>query len=135
MVLKTIYTALTKAKPKKPPKVIKTKVEAKTLLKEAQEKITLQKEGKLDIKRPNEIVPKATDEILKDGQGITLPTKITKKDFTVQKPKVKEGQAQKLLDEEKRIIESTEPLRPKDIEGFNISKIRTTDDILRFIDH
>ena len=86
MVLKTIYTALTKAKPKKPPrleKVIKTSAEAKTLLKQAQEKIQLKKEGKLDIKRPNEIVPKATDEILKDGQGITLPTKITKKDFTV----------------------------------------------------
>ena len=137
MVVKTIYTALTKAKPKKPPrleKVIKTSAEAKTLLKQAQEKIQLKKEGKLDIKRPNEIVPKATDEILKDGQGITLPTKITKKDFIVQKPKVKEGQAQKFLDEEKRIVESTQPLKPKDIEGLNINKIRTSDDILRFVE-
>jgi len=139
MVYRSILAGLTKAKPKvkKPPrleKVIKTSAESKALLKDAQEKITLQKEGKLDIKRPNEIVPKATDEILKDGQGITLPTRITKKDFTVQKPKVKEGSAQKFLDEEQRIIESTEPLRPKDIEGFNISTIRTTDDILRYIE-
>ena len=138
-MVKYIWTGFTKAKPKvkKPPrleKVIKTSAESKALLKDAQEKITLQKEGKLDIKRPNEIVPKATDEILKDGQGITLPTRITKKDFIVQKPKVKEGQAQKFLDEEQRIVESTQPLRPKDIEGFNISKIRTTDDILRFIE-
>ena len=139
MVVKTWFSGLTKAKPKvkKPPrleKVIKSGAESKALLKDAQEKITLQKEGKLDIKRPNEIIPKATDEILKDGQGITLPTKITKKDFKVEKPKVKDGQAQKFLDEEQRIIESTEPLRPKDIEGFNISKIRTTDDILRYIE-
>ena len=45
MVLKTIYTALTKAKPKKPPrleKVIKSGAESKALLKDAQEKITLQ---------------------------------------------------------------------------------------------
>lgn len=137
-MVKTIWTGLSKIlKPKKPPrieKVIKSGAESKALLKDAQEKITLQKEGKLDIKRPNEIIPKATDEILKDGQGITLPTKITKKDFKVTKPKVKEGQAQKFLDEEQRIIESTQPLRPKDIEGFNISKIRTSDDILRFIE-
>ena len=136
-MVKYIWTGLTKAKLKKPPrleKVIKSGAESKALLKDAQEKITLQKEGKLDIKRPNEIVPKATDEILKDGQGITLPTKITKKDFKVSKPKVKEGQAQKFLDEERRIIESTEPLKPKDIEGFNINKIRTSDDILRFVE-
>ena len=134
MVVKTFFSGLTKAKPKRIPKVIKSGAESKALLKEAQEKITLQKEGKLDIKRPNEIVPKATDEILKDGQGITLPTKITKKDFKVSKPKIKEGQAQKFLDEEQRIVESTKPLRPKEIEGINISKIRTTDDILRFVE-
>ena len=137
MVYRSIVTGLAKFKPKKPPrleKVIKSKAEAKALFKESSEKIKLQKEGKLDIKRTNEIVPKETDEILKDGQGITLPTRITKKDFIVQKPKVKEGQAQKFLDEEKRIVESTEPLRPKDIEGFNISTIRTSDDILRYID-
>ena len=139
MVLKTIFSGLTKAKPKvkKPPrleKVIKSSDEAKELLKDAQDKIKLQKEGKLDIKRPNEIIPKATDEILKDGQGITLPTRITKKDFKVQKPKIKEGQAQKFLDEERRIVENTKPLRPREIEGLNINKIRTTDDILRFVE-
>ena len=66
MVVKTFFSGLTKAKPKRIPKVIKSGAESKALLKEAQEKITLQKEGKLDIKRPNEIVPKATDEILKE---------------------------------------------------------------------
>ena len=89
MVVKTFFSGLTKAKPKRIPKVIKSGAESKALLKEAQEKITLQKEGKLDIKRPNEIVPKATDEILKDGQGITLPTKITKKDLKFQSQKSK----------------------------------------------
>ena len=53
MVYKSIVAGLTKLKPKKPPrleKAIKTSAESKALLKDAQEKITLQKEGKLDIK-------------------------------------------------------------------------------------
>ena len=65
MVVKTIFTGIGKVKAKKPPKlekVIKSKQEAKQLLTEAQEKIQLKKEGKFDIKRPNEIVPKSVDE-------------------------------------------------------------------------
>ena len=137
MVVKTIYTAITKGKAKKPPKlekVIKSKQEAKQLLTEAQEKIQLKKEGKLDIKRPNEIVPKSVDEFLIDGQGITAPTQITKKDFITRKPKVNQKKAKDFLDEERRITEDTDPLKPKEIEGININKIKTSDDILRTVE-
>jgi len=136
MVVKTIFTGIGKVKAKKPPKlekVIKSKQEAKQLLTEAQEKIQLKKEGKLDIKRPNEIVPKSVDELLIDGQGITAPTQITKKDFITRKPKVNQKKAKDFLDEERRIIEDTEPLSPKEIEGININTIKTSNDILRSI--
>ena len=87
MVVKALITGATKYKQKPFKPILKTKEEAKSLLQEAQKKIEKVKSGELKIEKPTKIVPNATDEILKDGQGITTPSVISKKDFKVTPPK------------------------------------------------
>ena len=134
MVVKALITGATKYKPKPFKPILKTKEEAKSLLQEAQKKIEKVKSGELKIERPTKIVPNATDEILKDGQGITTPSVISKKDFKVTPPKANIKKATEFLDEEKRIIESAEALKPEVIDGINIKTIQSTDDVLRSIE-